>query len=67
MGHMNTIDRLILSILAPLALWVVLNGLDDLFVALAAVYARLRFRLGGHPIERLPSDEELRANRELQR
>jgi adsorption protein B len=58
---MVTIDRWILSIMAPLALWVVLNGMDDLFVALAAVYVRLRFRLSGHPAERLPSDEELDA------
>src|SRR5215472_12416254 len=58
---MTTIDHWILSIMAPLALWVVLNGLDDLFVALAAVYAWLRFQRGDHPAGRLPSDKELDA------
>jgi adsorption protein B len=56
-----TIDRGIAMMMAPLAVWVILNGIDDLFVALAAGYAALRSRRTRRREERAPSEAELDA------
>ena len=56
-----TLDRWIASIMAPLAIWVILSGLDDLFVALAAGAAWLRSRMARKDGERVPTEAELDA------
>lgn len=56
-----TIDRWIAGIMAPLAIWVIVNGLDDLFVTLAAGYAWLRSRNPRWIEECTPADEDLDA------
>jgi adsorption protein B len=47
--------------MAPLALWVILNGFDDLFIVLAAAYAWLRFRFTSRIQLRSPTEAELDA------
>jgi adsorption protein B len=58
-----TIDHWIAAavswMIAPLAIWVILNGVDDLFVALAAGYAALRARRTRRKEERAPTEDEL--------
>jgi len=39
------LDRLAAGLLAPLAMWVLASGLDDLFLDLASIYFRLKQRL----------------------
>ena len=58
---MMPIDRWIAAILAPLTVWVIVNGVDDLFVALAGLYAWLRSRYPRRAAERTPSEEDLDA------
>lgn len=55
------IDHWIARIMALLAVWVILNGVDDLFVALAAGYAWLRSRVTRRQEESIPSEEQLDA------
>jgi adsorption protein B len=40
----TTLDHWVAALLVPLALWVLINGLDDLFIDIAAVAAHLRHR-----------------------
>jgi len=54
-------DRWISTLMAPLALWVILNGFDDVFIAMAAAYAWLRFRFTSRQPERIPTEGELDA------
>lgn len=56
-----TLDACIAAITAPLAIWVVLNGVDDLFIAFAAFYGWLRFKFIPHPETRAPTEYELEA------
>jgi adsorption protein B len=56
-----TLDRWIASIMAPLAIWVILSGIDDLFVALAAGFAWLKSRRARRDGERTPTEAELDA------
>jgi adsorption protein B len=56
-----TLDRWIAGIIAPLAIWVIVSGLDDLFVALAAGYAWLKSRTTRKNWERAPTEAELDA------
>ena len=56
-----TTDRWIATLMAPLAIWVILNGLDDLFIALAAAYAWVRFRFTSLKQQRSPTEKELDA------
>jgi len=48
-----TIDHWVASLLAPLAIWVLINGFDDLFIDFAALY--------GHIRQSSPSEEQLDA------
>src|SRR5689334_13274071 len=54
-----TLDRAIAGTMALLTLWVILNGVDDLFVALAAGYAALRTRSKRRKDQQAPSEREL--------
>jgi adsorption protein B len=56
-----SIDRWIVSLMGPLALWVIVNGVDDLFILLAAAYAWLRFRFTSRQQERGPTEKDLDA------
>ncbi len=56
-----TIDRWVAGLLVPLTIWVILNGIDDVFVAIAAAYAALRSRFDPRPDERAPTEAELDA------
>lgn len=53
------LDRWIADILPPLTFWVILNSADDLFIAAAALWGWLRFRLTTDPRHRAPSEAEL--------
>jgi adsorption protein B len=55
------IDHWIANLMAPLALWVVVNGFDDLFILLVAAFAWLRFRFASDRRERTPTERELDA------
>jgi adsorption protein B len=53
------IDRFIAALLTPLAVWVIVNGFDDLFIAGAAAYAWLRFRFTASQRLRPPTEAQL--------
>ena len=44
------LDRLIAELLAPLAVWVFINGLDDLFLDISYLYLRLSDRRGRNSV-----------------
>ena len=54
-----SIDPIIATLLTPLAAWVIVNGLDDLFIAGAAAYAWLRFHFATARHLRSPTEAEL--------
>jgi adsorption protein B len=56
-----TLDHWIASLLAPLALWIFLNGVDDLVIDIAAVFTYLQRKFSRHPNHRTPSEAELDA------
>lgn len=56
-----SMDRPIAILLVPLTIWVVLNGLDDLFIAVVAAHAWLRFRFSTGKPFRCPTDAEIDA------
>lgn len=53
------LDHWIAGFLVPLAYWVLLNGADDLFVAIAAGLSALQRRFSTHPRRRTPSEADL--------
>jgi adsorption protein B len=55
------LDHWVASLLVPLAAWVLINGVDDLFIDVAAVFGYLRERFSGNPNHAIPSDEQLDA------
>jgi len=55
------LDHWIAGLLAPLAFWVLLNGVDDLVVDLAALWSAVRRRFSSDPRERAPTEAELDA------
>jgi adsorption protein B len=55
------LDHWIASFLAPLAFWVLLNGIDDLIVDVAGLVSHVRQKFSTDPRERTPSEEELDA------
>jgi bacteriophage N4 adsorption protein B len=57
----QTLDHWIAVLLAPLAVWVFLNGIDDLFMAIAGLCSRLQERFSAHPGHRIPTDAEIDA------
>jgi adsorption protein B len=48
-----TLDHWVAALLVPLAIWVLINGIDDLFIDVAALFAHWRHRA--------PTEEELSA------
>lgn len=55
------LDRWAAALLAPLACWVILNGVDDLFIDLAALYAWVLRKFSSRPEDRAPEEAELSA------
>lgn len=55
------LDRWIADLLAPLAYWILINGIDDLFIAIAAGVSHVQRLLSSDPILRPPSEEEIDA------
>ncbi len=47
------------SLLAPLAYWVLVNGIDDVFIDIAALFSSIRRRFSADPRHRVPTEEEL--------
>jgi bacteriophage N4 adsorption protein B len=58
---MITIDHWIACLLAPLAVWVVLNGVDDLIIDLAGLFSYLQRKYSTDPGHRSPSEADLDA------
>ncbi len=56
-----TPDDWIAGLLAPLAGWVLLNGVDDLILAFAGLGSIIQRKLSSHPNCRAPSEEDLDA------
>jgi bacteriophage N4 adsorption protein B len=54
-------DHWVASLLVPLALWVVLNGIDDLIVDFAAIAGYIRQIFSSDPNHRIPTEEQLDA------
>src|SRR4051812_21744493 len=54
-------DHWVARLLAPLALWVFLNGIDDLLIDVAALCAWIRRKFSNDPRHRHPTEEELDA------
>jgi adsorption protein B len=55
------LDHWVALLLAPLAFWVVLSGLDDTFIDAAAALAWLQHLFSSDPRKKIPSDSELAA------
>ena len=55
------LDHWIASLLAPLAFWVLLNGIDDLIVGIAGLVSYIGQKFSTDPRQRTPSEEELDA------
>ena len=53
------LDHWVAALLVPLALWVLLNGLDDLVIDVAAALAYLRQHFATHPNDRIPTEADL--------
>ena len=54
-------DHWVARLLAPLALWVLLNSIDDLLIDAVALYAWIRGRFSRNPRHRHPTEDELDA------
>ncbi|HEX4276774.1 MAG TPA: glycosyl transferase family protein [Bryobacteraceae bacterium] len=54
-------DHWVARLLAPLALWVLLNGIDDLLIDVAALCAWIQRKFSHNPRYRHPTEEELNA------
>ena len=54
-------DHIMASLLVPLAIWVLLNGLDDLFILLSALWGYARQSFATHPRDLIPSEAQLDA------
>ncbi len=55
------IDYWVASLLVPLAIWVLINGLDDLFIDFAALWGYVRLHFATHPNEIIPTEDQLDA------
>src|SRR5271165_372430 len=55
------LNRWIASLLTLLTLWVLLNGVDDLIVAIASLFSYIQRRFSSDPRHRSPSEAELDA------
>lgn len=54
-------DHWVASLLVPLALWVLLNGIDDLVVDFAAIWGYIRQHFATDPNGSIPTEEQLDA------
>jgi len=54
-------DRWLAALLAPLVFWILLNGIDDILIDIAAVYSHFRRRSSKDPDDRIPTEAELDA------
>jgi len=54
-------DHWVANLLAPLAFWVLINGIDDVIIDIAGLVSWMRRRFSASPRHRLPTDEELAA------
>jgi adsorption protein B len=54
-------DHWVASLLLPLAIWVLLNGVDDLVIDFAAVADYIRQTFSSNPAHRIPTEEQLHA------
>ena len=54
-------DHWVAILLAPLAFWVLLNGIDDVFIDIAALCSYIHRRNSKDPDERTPTEQELDA------
>ncbi len=55
------LDHIVAVLLTPLAFWVLLNGIDDLVIDVAALVAYFRQKSSTDPDERTPTEAELDA------
>ena len=55
------IDHWVAGLLIPLAFWVLINGLDDLLIDVAALWGYIRQHFATHPNEAVPTEAELDA------
>src|SRR5947208_3378661 len=55
------IDHWVASLLAPLAIWVLINGVDDLFIDFAALYGYIRQYFSTDPNVTIPSEQQIDA------
>jgi adsorption protein B len=55
------LDHIVAVLLGPLACWVLLNGVDDLVIDIAALIAHFRQAWSSDPDERTPTEAELDA------
>ncbi len=55
------LDHWVANLLAPLAFWVLLNGIDDFIIDLAGLYSYIRRRFSSDPAHRDPSEAEIDA------
>src|SRR6266700_1404065 len=55
------LDHWVAGLLAPLAFWVLLNGIDDFIIDVAGLCSWLQRSFSKHPNHRLPREDELDA------
>jgi adsorption protein B len=60
------LDYWVASLLIPLAIWVLLNGLDDLVIDFAALWGYVRQRFATHPNQSIPTEAQLDATPPIQ-
>jgi adsorption protein B len=53
------LDHWVASLLAPLAIWVLINGIDDFVVDIASIVSYIQRRFSSDPALRAPTEEEL--------
>jgi adsorption protein B len=54
-------DHWVAKLLAPLAFWVLINGIDEVLIDIAGLFSCVRRRFSTDPHHRAPSEEELDA------
>jgi len=55
------LDHWVARLLAPLAFWVLLNGIDDLFIDIVGLFSYIRRKLPPGSSSRIPTEQELDA------
>jgi adsorption protein B len=58
---MTTLDHWIAVLLAPIAFWVLLNGIDDLLIDVVGAFSYIRLKFSRNPAHHSPTEEELDA------